>query len=375
MYYTFQRLYDRTLARLHSSSSNTVILAEAKNWINIAYQDLHSRPNKVAPWAVRRSTVLTTASTTSSTIELTFTVDDATVSADAAVFTSGMVGRKIKFDGFDEIYTIRTFTSTTSIELDQQFNGTTTTSTGWRIWEDTILLPPFTHEVLSVQVRGGSDPLEKLSPPEFMDKYGVNDSPGTPSAYTIYESDSLEEATTVLTGTVTFTDENTAITGSGTAFLTETAIGDFIRKASTDTLWREVASIASDTALTLKQAWDGTTGAGSSGGSQLANGWQRIQIGPHFDDEYSLILMTQKIPVEMAADANIPEMPENIVPVLIYGALVIGKEFRDEFQNLQVTREEYDRRVGDILIDVRKTSFYPRLVPDLRELHAAFPMR
>ncbi|KKL07675.1 hypothetical protein LCGC14_2583650, partial [marine sediment metagenome] len=87
------------------------------------------------------------------------------------------------------------------------------------------------------------------------------------------------------------------------------------------------------------------------------------------------IVEAQHIPVEMSADANIPEMPENIVPVLIYGALVIGKEFRDEFQNLQVTREEYERRVGDILVDVRKTSRRPRLVPNVESLQVAFPGR
>ncbi len=374
MYYTFQRLSNRVLARLHDDSDNTSLLTEVQTWLNAAYLDLHTRPNKVAPWATKRSTVLTTAPTTSSTIELTFTVDDATVSAASAVFTSSMVGRKIKSDAFGEIYTVRTFTSTTSIEIDQQYNGTTITTTGWRIWEDTILLPPFTYDALSVQVRGQSDPLEKLSPPEFMDKYGANASPGTPSSYTIYESDSLEGATTALTGTLTFTDESTAVTGSGTAFLTETAVGDFMRKASTDTLWREVDSIASDTALTFKQAWNGTTGAGSSGGSQKANGWQRIQIGPHFDDEYSLILMTQKIPVEMAADANIPEMYEHLHQILIEGALAFGFEFRDDpRRDTQIAI--WEREVAKVLIDVRKTSFYPRLVPDLRELHAAFPMR
>lgn len=53
-----------------------------------------------------------------------------------------------------------------------------------------------------------------------------------------------------LTGTVTFTDGSTAITGAGTAFDTELSVGDFIRK-SDGTEWYKIASIASATALTL----------------------------------------------------------------------------------------------------------------------------
>lgn len=374
MYYTLQRLSNRVLARLHDDSDNTGLLTEVHTWLNAANLDLHTRPNKVAPWATKRSTVLTTAPTTSSTISLTFTVDDATVTSSAAVFTSSMVGRKIKLDAFDEIYTVRTFTSTTAIELDQIFNGTTTTSTGWRIWEDTILLPPFTYDVLSVQVRGQSKPLEKLSPPEFMQKYGANDSPGTPSGYTIYESDSPERAVTALTGNFTFTDESTAVTATSGAALTELRVGDYMRHTSSDTLWRQVDSITDDDNVILAQAWNGTTGAGGSGNSERANGWQRVHIGPHPNDEYSLLLMTQKIPVEMAANANIPEMPEYLHQILIEGALAFGFEFRDDpRKESQVAI--WEREVAKVLIDVRKVSFYPRLIPDLRELHAAFPMR
>lgn len=53
-----------------------------------------------------------------------------------------------------------------------------------------------------------------------------------------------------LTGTITFSDGSKAITGSGTAFLTELEVGDYIRK-STGTEWYRVAFIASNTALTL----------------------------------------------------------------------------------------------------------------------------
>jgi len=63
-----------------------------------------------------------------------------------------------------------------------------------------------------------------------------------------------------LTGTISFTDGSTTVTGSGTAFSTELASGDFIELTAGS--WWEVLSIASDTSLTLYQMFSGTTTSG-----------------------------------------------------------------------------------------------------------------
>jgi len=63
-------------------------------------------------------------------------------------------------------------------------------------------------------------------------------------------SETGEEDT--LTGTVTFTSGSATVTGSGTDFDGELAIGYFI-KTSTGTRWYRVLSIESDTSLTLEE--------------------------------------------------------------------------------------------------------------------------
>ena len=63
-----------------------------------------------------------------------------------------------------------------------------------------------------------------------------------------------------LTGTLTFTSASAAVTGAGTQFATEVAVGDFIRR-STDSPWYRVLSIESAVALTLDEVYGGTTGA------------------------------------------------------------------------------------------------------------------
>jgi len=65
-----------------------------------------------------------------------------------------------------------------------------------------------------------------------------------------------------LTGTLGFTLNSTAVTGSGTSFTTELAIGDFIKGG--DGNWWEVITITDNTNATLYKKYSGSTGSGVS---------------------------------------------------------------------------------------------------------------
>lgn len=67
-----------------------------------------------------------------------------------------------------------------------------------------------------------------------------------------------------LTGTVTLTNGSTSVTGSGTAFTTELAVGDYVYLNAQKTQLGKVASIGSNTALTLTANYGGTTGSGAA---------------------------------------------------------------------------------------------------------------
>lgn len=62
-------------------------------------------------------------------------------------------------------------------------------------------------------------------------------------------------------GSVTATNNNTVVTGAGTGFLEGVRVGDAIAIAGSASL-HEVVSIASNTQLTIKPAYAGTTGSG-----------------------------------------------------------------------------------------------------------------
>ena len=67
---------------------------------------------------------------------------------------------------------------------------------------------------------------------------------------------------TALTGTTAWTLNDTTVTGTGTLFKTELAIGDFI--SAPDGNWYEVITIASDTSATLYKKYPSATASGHS---------------------------------------------------------------------------------------------------------------
>ena len=67
---------------------------------------------------------------------------------------------------------------------------------------------------------------------------------------------------TALTGTTAWTLNGTTVTGTGTLFTTELAIGDFI--SAPDGGWYEVITIASDTSATLYKKYPSATASGHS---------------------------------------------------------------------------------------------------------------
>ncbi|HEX9058919.1 MAG TPA: hypothetical protein VF941_01925 [Clostridia bacterium] len=67
-----------------------------------------------------------------------------------------------------------------------------------------------------------------------------------------------------LTGTASFTNGNTAVTGTSTKFLTEVAVGSYIKLGSdSDSVYAAVSTVNSDTSITLSAVYAGTSGSGT----------------------------------------------------------------------------------------------------------------
>ena len=68
---------------------------------------------------------------------------------------------------------------------------------------------------------------------------------------------------TAVTGTITFTNGSKTVTGSGSSFTTELAAGDKIQLDADESLMT-IASVETDTSLTLSNLYDDTGGAGAA---------------------------------------------------------------------------------------------------------------
>ena len=83
---------------------------------------------------------------------------------------------------------------------------------------------------------------------------------------TIYYLD-INAQTGTLTGTCTFTNASTTLSGSGTAFTTELAVGNYVR-VSTGTEWYKVTAITDDVTATISPAFKQTTVTDTAGATK-----------------------------------------------------------------------------------------------------------
>ena len=133
----FSDIYEDVINRLGQKTSDTNLVARIKGYINDNYKTIANKYDW--RWLYDKDTIITIAVYDTGTI--TVTNGSTTVTGSGTTFTSGMVGRKFKTDGFEEIYTISAFVSATEITLDNNFNGDTDSGVSYEIFQDLYSLP------------------------------------------------------------------------------------------------------------------------------------------------------------------------------------------------------------------------------------------
>ncbi len=204
---------------------------------------------------------------------VTFTTSSTAVTAAAgtgAFLTELSVGQKIKrtVDGEDKWAYVALITDADNLTLSSAYTGTTGTG-GHKI--------P-TTDVVTVDGRSTWEILEKLL--AYMgniEGLGNKYIPTLSATGVIGVTQGGYEKPGALTGTVTFTNNSTAVSGSGTQFTTELVIGQKIQLAG-DGVWVYVQSITDNTNLVLTFAYPGTGGAGTA---------LRVQVDEDFRTNYA----------------------------------------------------------------------------------------
>lgn len=165
------------------------------------------------------------------------------------------------------------------------------------------------------------------------------------------------EFNAVLTGTLTFTQNSNSVAGVNTLFSVELKVGDYIR-AATSTVWYRVATITSNTALTLDIVFAGTTEAGVVGkASNIAKGMGRNLV---FKDDTRVVRVY--LPVENWNKTTLPGTKQDVVyPFLLFILFYepdedLGEKRKTSYnqlirkamdKNLLLGGTIYDSRMGD----------------------------
>lgn len=189
---------------------------------------------------------------------LTLTNGSRSITGSGTAFSSSHVGWHIYFpaDSTRNWYKIRTYASSTSVELDVPYQGTSGGSKAYILRHFDYLFPTESWDIGSVIATSQNRPLEIIEPSSMDLILPTPVSSGYPSAISIHGSDSMP--TVYSTGTVSGTIDTNTLTGVGTAWLNNIFPGDIVALGGYS---YTVRSVESDTSILLynKQQITSTT--------------------------------------------------------------------------------------------------------------------
>lgn len=241
---------------------------------------------------------------------VTVTNGSATVTGSGTTFTSAMVGRKFRANGETAYYTIKSFTSTTEVILDQAYTGTTSASATFSIYKDEYLLRA---EVDSQKIIRNSDngvALFSLSATEFDPLFPSPSGVGTP-AVDVFQGRGVK---TYSTGTVAMTASTRVLTGSSTLWTTAEGVGRGT-KLKIGTSIFTVNTVDSATQITTYEAASAAITAGTAYSAILDNYVVQLHSIPDAIETY--YYRFQRLPAVLDADNDIPDLPYPMHPLIL----------------------------------------------------------
>lgn len=179
---------------------------------------------------------------------VTATNGSRTVTASGTPFLSNHVGWHIYFpgDATQNWYQVNVVTSTSQIELDVPYQGTTGSGKAYILRHLDYVLPTEISDLPSLTITYSGLPIEVIETTGFARLFPPFLATSYPTACAIIGSDSIP--TTYSTGTVTGTINTSTLTGSGTSWLSNVYPGDDLTIGS---YTYRVHTVKSDTSIIL----------------------------------------------------------------------------------------------------------------------------
>lgn len=289
------------------------------------------------PYYIVDKGVISTVATYS-TGTVTVTQGSPTVTGSSTVWTSAMVGRKLRVQGQNAYYRILSInTGTQVITLEQNFQGASGSNQTYTIYKDEYRLNADVDKYKMLRQAQNNVPVFSLHPTDFDQSYPMPQSYSDPN-FEIMEGTNND---TYSTGTVSATSGSYTITGSGTNWTSVEGLGRMSKITLPNSgSTRQVAtikSVDSDTQLTVFEDITVNVVAGSSYLITLNN--LRVQLYQIPDSNRLIYYRYFRIPDILDNDFDIPDMPHNWHWLLMYGALSIILLYKGDLSKSQQEAE------------------------------------
>ena len=263
------------------------------------------------PFYLDRSFITTVDDYSTGTVAIT--QGEKAVTGTSTVFTSAMVGRKIRVGSDQAYYTIASFTSTTAITLLEPYQGSTVTAATYVVYQDEYRLQANVDLIHFMKQIETGQALIDLDPGDYDLIWPTGNSYGDPS----YVIPIGRRQDTYATGTVTGSVSSTSLTGSSTSWTSEPGISRGTRIRIGNYVYT-VKSVDSDTAITL---YEGLVVAASSSAYTAYLDNARIQLYQLPDAQKNIVYRFYRRPAPLVNDYDEPDLPPSFHWLLIHGAL------------------------------------------------------
>jgi hypothetical protein len=361
--------------RLGYSTSDTALVAMIKKWANSRYKEICSKYDW--PFLQDIQELATVAEYTTGTIDLE--EEGTTITGTDTVWTKDMVGRKIKFPGWNETHTISAWTSTTSITITPAYRGDDIDDGTYTIFKDDYLCPWNWDAIRAIRQFRSPKELDKISSYEMRRDYGI-DYPQTadPQRYCLFEKRNITKINVDgFNGSNTYADvvadqwvaggtskaygwvRRSAADASDGAYLYIEILSGTFTDGETLTFYSDVESTATEVTCTVNET-DGYT-EGNVGNV----------LNIHFNPvPYRIIKldidMTYK-PYEMVANDDEPLIPEKYRDLLIFGACADCCMKKSKPNDMSYYEAKYMKRYKDLVGEyLNKELAFAQIIPVVR---------
>lgn len=298
------------LANDTTLGSSGAAYERTKGWVNQVYL-LDILADRSDWWFLEKTgTIQTKAEVTDGTVDLT--KGSKTVSGNSTSFTSNHVGRLLISNGF--VARIASYSSATSITLEKEWEGDTTTSASYSIVKDKYELPRFI-DINSIQAIKADNNFEltQLYPEQFSDYSSNRADIGDPKYYV----NSERTLTSYSTGTVSGTVETNTITGSGTSWVTE-EIEQF-DEITIGTFTYTIKSVDAEGTITIYEPLEETV---SGSAYEISKYRFTVRFYPFPKELKTYEIEANRIPEPLNQDTDIPDLPPLFHHLLVQGGYI-----------------------------------------------------